>query len=115
MVGGAVVEVIKSAIVQELERLVNARYSISVVEDDDWDHIYIVTLDTSARKALEVDLELQKRFPGIPIVVKWTGSMDLSEEELIDYIVKIARAGGFKARAPPGFSSVEVVRDAREE
>jgi len=115
MVRGAVVEAIRSAIVHELKHLANARHSIAVVEDADWGYIYIVTLDTSARKALEVNLELQKRFPGIPIVVKWTGSMDLSEEDLIDYIVRIARAGGFKARAPPGFSSVEVVRGAREE
>jgi hypothetical protein len=115
MVRGAVVEAIRSAIVHELKHLANARHSIAVVEDADWGYIYIVTLDTSARKALEVNLELQRRFPGIPIVVKWTGSMDLSEEDLIDYIVKIVRTGGFKARAPPGFSSVEVVRGAREE
>jgi hypothetical protein len=110
-----VVEVIKSIIAHELTRLVNARYSISVEEDADWGFMYIITLETSARKALEVNLELQKRFPGIPIVVKWTGSMDLSEEELTDYIVRITRAGGFKAKAPPGFSSVEVVREIREE
>jgi hypothetical protein len=109
------VEVIKSIIAHELTRLVNARYSISVEEDVDWGFMYIITLETSARKALEVNLELQKRFPGIPIVVKWIGSMDLSEEELTDYIVKITRAGGFKAKALPGFSSVEVVREIREE
>ena len=112
---GVVVEIVKSVVVQELTRLVNARYSISVEEDADWGFMYIITLETSARKALEVNLELQKRFPGIPIVVKWTGSMDLSEEELTDYIVRITRAGGFKAKAPPGFSSVEVVREVREE
>ena len=110
-----VVEVIKSIIAHELTRLVNARYSISVEEDADWGFMYIITLETSARRALEVNLELQKRFPGIPIVVKWVGSMDLSEEELVDYIVRITRAGGFKARAPQGFSSVEAVREVREE
>jgi hypothetical protein len=115
MVGGAVVEAIRSVIAHELTRLVNARYSIGVEEDADWGYIYNVTLETGVRKALEVNLELQRRFPGIPIVVKWTGSMDLSDEELIDYIVRIARAGGFKAKAPQGFSSVEAVRDVREE
>jgi hypothetical protein len=112
---GVVVEIVKSVVVQELTRLINARYSISGVEDADWGFMYIITLETSARKALEVNLELQKRFPGVPIVVKWTRGMDLSEEDLIDYIVKIVRTGGFKARAPPGFSSVEVVREIREE
>jgi len=112
---GVVVEIVKSVVVHELTRLINARYSISVEEDADWGFMYIITLETSARRALDVNLELQKRFPGIPIVVKWTGSMDLSEEELTDYIVRITRAGGFKAKAPPGFSSVEVVREIREE
>jgi hypothetical protein len=28
------------------------------------------------------------------------GNTDLSEEELVDYVVRITRAGGFKARAP---------------
>jgi hypothetical protein len=75
--------------------------------------VYIVTLETSAREALEVSLELQGMFPGIPVVVRWTGSVDLSEEELVDYVVRVAGAGGFKARVPQGFSGVEAVREVR--
>jgi hypothetical protein len=115
MVGEVVVEAIRSIIAHELVRLVDARYSISGMEDADWGYVYTIALETCTRKALEVNLELQRRFPGIPIIVKWTGSMDLSEEELTDYIVRITRAGGFRARAPQGFSSVEVVREVREE
>jgi hypothetical protein len=110
-----VVEVIKSIIAHELARLTSARYSISVVEDADWGFVYIITLEASARKALEVNLELQRRLPGVPIVVRWLGSTDLSEEELVDYVLRVARAGGFKAKAPRGFSSVEAVREVREE
>jgi hypothetical protein len=33
--------------------------------------LHIITLDTGAKKALEVNLKLQRRFPGIPIAVKW--------------------------------------------
>ena len=40
--------------------------------------LHIIALDTGAKKALEVNLELQRRFPGIPTVVKWSGSIDLS-------------------------------------
>jgi hypothetical protein len=110
-----VVEVIESIIAHELARLTSARYSVSVVEDADWGFVYVVTLEADAREALEVNLELQRRFPGIPIVVRWVGSVDLSGEELIDYVARIVRAGGFKARAPRGFSSVEAVREVREE
>jgi hypothetical protein len=109
-----VVEVVKGIIAHELTRL-NARYSVSVVEDADWGFVYIITLEASARKALEVNLELQSRLSGVPIVVRWLGSTDLSEEELADYVRRVARAGGFKARAPRGFSSVEAVREVREE
>ena len=109
------VEVIKSIIAHELARLTSARCSISVVEDSDWGLVYVVTLEANTREALEVNLELQRRFPGIPIVVKWTGSTDLSEGELVDYVLRVARAGGFKARALRGFSSVEAVREVREE
>jgi hypothetical protein len=108
-------EAVESAIAHELTRLTNARYSIGVVEDADWGPVYVVTLEASAREALEANLELQRRFPGVPIVVRWTGDTDLSEEELADYVRRVARAGGFKARAPRGFSSVEVVREVREE
>jgi hypothetical protein len=111
-VGGGAVE---SAIARELARLAGTRYSIDVVEDADWGHVYVVTLETDARKALEVNLELQRRFPGVPIVVRWTGDTDLPEEELADYVRRVARAGGFKARAPRGFSSAEAVREVREE
>jgi hypothetical protein len=110
-----VVEVVKSIIAHELTRLVNARYSISVVEDADWGLVYVVTLEVNAREALEVNLELQRRFPRVPVVVRWLGSTDLPEEELADYVWRVARAGGFKARAPRGFSSVEAVREVREE
>jgi hypothetical protein len=107
------VKAVKSIIERELASLVGCRYSLRVEEDPVWSYVYVVTLESSSRRALEVNLELQKRFPGIPIVVRWTGDTDLSEEELVDYIVKIARAGEFKARAPRSFSSVEAVREVR--
>ncbi len=109
------VEVIKSIIAHELARLTSARYSISVVEDAGWGLVYIVTLEANAREALEVNLELQRRFPRTPIVVEWTGGTDLSEGELVDYVLRVARAGGFKARAQRGFNSVEAVREVRDE
>jgi hypothetical protein len=54
-------------------------------------------------------------FKGIPVVVKWTGPKDISDEELADYLVKILNIGGFKAKASPGFSAVEAVREIRED
>jgi hypothetical protein len=110
----AEVEAVKRVIERELVSLDGSRYSISVEEDPDWGYVYIITLESSSRRALEVNLELQKKLPGVAIVVRWTGETDLSEEELAEFVRRISRAGGFRARAPRGFSSVEAVREVRE-
>jgi len=36
-------------------------------------YVYLITVDVDAREALEINLRLQEMFPGIPIVVRWTG------------------------------------------
>jgi hypothetical protein len=87
---------------------------VDVVKDPDWDYVVVITLKADARKALETWLKLQKKFKGVPIVVRWTGPNDVSDEELIDYMVEILNAGGFKAKALPGFSAVEAVREVRD-
>jgi hypothetical protein len=32
--------------------------------------------------------------------VEWTGEKDVTDEELVDYLVKIAIKGGFRVEAP---------------
>lgn len=110
-----VVEYVKRVVAERLKLLGGEEYSISVVEEPDWGLVCFVTLKEDARRALEVNLELQRSLPGIPVVVKWTGAMDVSGDELAGYIVEIARAGGFKARAQPGFNAVEAVGEVRGE
>jgi len=110
-----VVEYVKGVVAERLRLLGVAEYSISVVEDPDWGLVCFVTLKEDARRALEANLELQRSLPGIPVVVKWTGATDVSEDELAGYIAEIARAGGFKARAQPGFNAVEAVGEVRGE
>jgi len=106
---------LKAYITSTLEEIAEASPILDVVRDSDWGYVVIVTLEASARKALETWLKLQKKFKGVPIVVKWTGPNDVSDEELIGYMVEILNAGGFKAKALPGFSAVEAVREVREE
>jgi len=111
----SVVEYVKGVVAEGLKLLGVAEYSISVVEDPGWGLVCFVALKEDARRALEVNLELQRSLPGIPVVVKWTGATDVSGDELAGYIVEIARAGGFKARAQPGFNAVEAVGEVRGE
>jgi len=87
---------------------------LRVEHDPDWGYVYEVSVDANAREALEANLKLQEKLPGIPIVVEWTGEKDVTDEELVDYLVKIAIKGGFRVEAPPGFDAVKAVRELRE-
>jgi hypothetical protein len=111
----ALLSIVERLIEEELRELTRARYRIERYFDKDWGYVYVITVDLNAKQALELNLKLQERFPGIPIVVEWTGDMDVSDRELIDYLVEILARGGFKAKAPPGFDAVELVREIRED
>ena len=109
------VESLKAIVAHEVEEITTAKCQVDVAKDPHWGYIYIITLHANASEALRVNLELQKRHPGVPIVVKWRGAADVTKEELIERILEIARAGGFKAKAPPGFDAVQAVREDRED
>jgi hypothetical protein len=106
---------LKAYITSTLKEITEAPHILDVVRDPDRGYVVVITLEANARRALGVWLKLQEKFKGIPIVVKWTGPNDISEEELVNYMVKILNAGGFKARASQGFSAVEAVKEVREE
>ena len=110
----ALPEKLKACIKQECEELAGSPCKISTRYDPDWGCVYEVKVDAGARKALEVNLKLQEKFPGIPIIVEWAGEKDVTDEELVDYLVRIAVKGGFRVEAPPGFDAVKAVRELRE-
>ncbi len=87
--------------------------SVRFEHDPDYGSIMVLRVDISAKRALRLWLELVRRFPGKNIIVEWSGRNDVSEDELIDYLVKIALASGHKPIALPGFSSGEAVDEAR--
>jgi len=87
---------------------------VRVEEDPDWGHVYIVTLDAKASEALRINLELQKMMPGMPVVVEWTGPTDVGDDELLERLVEIAHAGGFRAKAPKGLDAVRDVAEGRD-
>jgi hypothetical protein len=87
--------------------------SIRFEHDQDYGSILVLRVDISAKRALRLWLELVRRFPGKNIIVEWSGRNDVSEDELIDYLVEIALASGHRPIALSGFSSVEAVDDAR--
>jgi hypothetical protein len=87
---------------------------VRVEEDPDWGPTYVITLDVKASEALRINLELQKTLPGVPVVVEWTGPTDISNDELLERLVEIAHAGGFRARETGGVDVVKEVSQQRD-
>jgi hypothetical protein len=87
---------------------------VRIEEDPDWGPTYVITLDVKASEALMINLELQKTLPGVPIVVEWTGPTDISNDQLLQRLVEIAHAGGFRARATGGIDVVREVPQQRD-
>jgi hypothetical protein len=102
-------------VLQAVRALVGATpRQVRVEEDPDWGPTYIITLDVKASEALRINLELQKTLPGVPVVVEWTGPTDISNDELLERLVEIAHAGGFKTRATGGVDVVKEVSQQRD-
>jgi len=107
-------EVIGESIKQLLEFLTNSPYTINGYDDEIWGCVYEIIVHTDAKQALELELKLAETFPGVPIVVKWTGEINVSEDELTDYLVKIMMKSGLRPKALPSFDAVKFIREGRE-
>ncbi|MGC9014863.1 MAG: hypothetical protein ACP5KW_10860, partial [Thermoproteota archaeon] len=74
--------------------------------------------DLSAKEALELWLKmidfLQREGYRVVLAVEWTGENNVSEDELVDYMVKIMVKSGIGPKALPGFDSVRIVQETRE-
>jgi len=102
-------------VLQAVRALIGATpRQVRVEEDPDWGPIYVITLDVKASEALRINLELQRKLPGVPVVVEWTGPTDISNDELLERLVEIAHAGGFRARATEGIDVVKEVSQQRD-
>jgi len=87
---------------------------VRVEEDPDWGPSYVITLNVKASEALRINLELQRKLPGVPVVVEWTGPTDVSNDELLQRLVETAHAGGFRTRATGGIDVVKEVFQQRD-
>lgn len=83
-------EWISRGIARELKKF-RLPCKIEAEYEPDWGYIYYVTMD--AREVLDINLRLQEKFKGIPIVFEWTGETDVSEEELSEKLAEILLRG----------------------
>jgi hypothetical protein len=105
----------REEIQEKIREITSLAFKIEEYEDEVWGIVYRVMLDADAREAFELWLELAEAFKGIPIVVKWTGKMDISESELVGYLMKIMAKSGLRPKALEGFDAVKFVRENRDD
>jgi hypothetical protein len=93
-------------------------YNVEIYEDSFYGRVVRITTDLSAKEALELWLKLLDYLPyekyNTVLSVRWLGKNNVSESELIDYLVKIMIKSKVRPRALPGFDSVRMVQELRE-
>jgi hypothetical protein len=91
--------------------------NVETYEDPDYGKVVSITVDMNAKEALNLWLQLAKQFPytkhNIIISIKWLGENNITEEELINYIVKIMIENGTKAKALKPFDIVKELHEER--
>jgi len=94
----------------------NVIRDIITYNDPDYGSVIRLIVNMNAREALDLWLKLVKQFPyekhGIVIGVEWLGKDNVTEEELIDYAVKVMYISGLRTKA---IEPLDVVRKLREE
>jgi hypothetical protein len=99
--------------------LSRSAHSIEIYDDSLYGTVARITTDLSAKDALDLWLKLIDYLPyekyGVILSVKWLGENDVSEDELINYIVKIMVKSKIGPKALPGFDATRMVQEAREE
>jgi hypothetical protein len=116
---GTVYQIAISYISSLIAALSRGAYSIEMYNDDLYGTVVKITTDLSAKDALELWLKLIDYFPyknyGIVLSVKWLGENNVSENELVNYMVKIMIKSKIGPKALPGFDAARMVQEAREE
>jgi len=87
-----------------------------IYSDPNYGLVMRLIVDLNAKDALELWLRLVEKFPyrryGIVLGVRWTGENNVSEDELINYVVKIMITSGLE---PIAKRALDVVGELREE
>jgi len=112
-------QVVRGYISSLINMLSRSAHSIEIYDDSLYGTVARITIDLSAKDALDLWLKLIDYLPyekyGVILSVKWLGENDVSEDELINYIVKIMVKSKIGPKALPGFDATRMVQEVREE
>jgi hypothetical protein len=92
--------------------------NVEVYDYDLYGAVANITIDLPAKEALELWLKLidhlsYEDYKNV-LSLRWLGDNNVSEEELVNYIVKIMIKSKVGPKALPGFNAVRVVQEIRE-
>jgi hypothetical protein len=111
---GSIIAVIYNTVVGIVGR--DVVRDVKTYNDPDYGFVIRFVVDLDAREALKLWLKLVEIFPysryGVVVGIKWVGEDNVSEDELVDYIVKIMVVSGLKLIAR---KSLNTVRELTEE
>lgn len=93
-------------------------HSVYSYIDEDYGIVVKVITELTAKEALELWLKIIEHLKlakyNAVVAVEWLGERNVSEDELIDYMVKVMMKSGVGPKALPGFDAVKMVREERE-
>jgi hypothetical protein len=92
--------------------------NVEVYDDDLYGAVANITIDLPAKDALELWLKLidhlsYENYKTV-LSLRWLGDNNVSEEELVNYIVKITIKSKVGPKALPGFNAVRIAQEIRE-
>ena len=91
--------------------------SADFIYDPIYEKMLEIRVNLDAKEAFQLWLDLIDKVEpenAKMLSVKWSGGMNLTEDEFVDYAVKIMTKSGVGPKALPGFDAVEAVREGRE-
>jgi hypothetical protein len=107
---------VRELIEAELARQGISGYRLEWYHDPDWGYVYTVEVGLNAREALELWLRLARLIPhakyGVVVGVRWLGEDNISEDELVDYLVEIMVESGLRSKA---IKPLDIVKELSEE
>ena len=113
---GSIIAVIYNTVVGIVGR--DVVRGVKTYNDPDYGFVIRFDINLDAKETLELWLRIVKMFPytkhGIVIGFRWMGKDNVSEDELVSYIVKIMVVAGLRPLARKPLNIVEELAEERD-
>ena len=113
---GSIIAVIYNMVVGIVGR--DVVRGVKTYDDPDYGFVIRFDVDLDAKETLELWLRIAKMFPytryGIIIGFRWMGKDNVSEDELVSYIVKVMVVAGLRPLARKPLNIVEELAEERD-